>query len=404
MHMVQLWRGTIMRRHCLNAGRPGVQIVSARFRAVARRHSIHSIASPMPQPSLPPADERESELTDGPSDASHAARDRRAWIGNLCVAGVLAGACVVFGSQFLDWWGRPAYSPEERERDEALSIDGGSMPPTLLYGEPAFAVEKTPYRGERPLLRDALRTICRAKADKSFTELSAQWTMLPPAGPAEIRLLEFMAGSPAIESRAGEWMMYEHRGAIPLVVVVGLPADAPLPGVVHTEETLAEAERVDSGNSDLSRFATLPRVICWAVGFAGGDREPGRFSGPEPPSPELWTVLHCWRETFSASTMTMALMPDIPSEMDRTMTLPLQGGSCLVGVKGIGSVDHWKRRFDEWFQEREGVRMWPWEEVSGAWHARYSEPAMLVDINFAVDANDRMQGMSTIAIRRHEAE
>lgn len=276
-----------------------------------------------------------------------------------------------------------------------MPVDDRGAPPSLPLIEPPFAYERLPIWGERPLLGETMRRLCRAKADGALPELTAQWTMLPPVGPAEARLLKAMAGSSAIETRPGEWVMYEHAGPLPLIVVVGLPAEAPLPGVATNDEA-------EDDNSLVNPQSPMPpRVICWAVGLAGGDKEPGRFSGPLPPAPELWSVFLCSREAFNSSTMGITMLPDLPSDIRRTMTLPLQGNGCLVAFQGTGSAKHWMHRFDEWYQEREGARMWPWEDASGAWHARYSEPAMQVDVNLTVDSEEQMAGTAAIVMRRH---
>jgi hypothetical protein len=328
-------------------------------------------------------------------DETQASNDRRAWIGNLCVAGVLTGACIAFGCQFLDWWGRAAYSPEERYRDVDLSGDHQVTAPSLPTMEAPFVYERLAVWGERPLLGETMRRLCRSKAEVVLPELSASQAMLPPAGLAEIRLLKVMANSSAIETRPGEWIMYEHAGPIPLIVVVGLPADAPLSSA--TDELRGPYENTFED----SQSQQLPRVICWAVGLAGGDNEPGRFAGPLPPAPELWSVLLCSRDAFNPPMMGITMLPDLPSDIHRSMTLSLRGNGCLVSVKGVGGVKQWIRRFDDWNREREGSRMSPWEEVSGVWHVRYIEPTRQVDVNLIADGDDSVAGMVSLVMRSY---
>lgn len=327
--------------------------------------------------------EEGEHLADGDSTSRNAARLRN-WAGNLLVAAILVAAAVGFGGQLFRWWKRPAWSPEEQRQQPVTQGRGASPPPSLAIGEAPFQFEEAPFHGDRAAVMQSLQNLCQATAKRVMPFWAAQPSRMPPLGPSEFRLIQY-AGAPLDGLAAGEWRLYEHAGPMPMVVVIGAPPEA----------TPGGGEPPPS-----SEFPLGTRVICWGFAIAGcGDDRPATGGASE--SDGCWTTFLCSRNMATMTSPIMALLPDLPAELDRKATMGLEGGVCVCNIAGQGAADHWRRRFDGWYAEREGARRSDWRDVDGVWNAHYIEPAMTVDISFHVGQQDKMAGVVIVRVRTH---
>lgn len=299
-----------------------------------------------------------------PWGLSLVARRLAGWTSNLLVLGLVLVVGLTFGRQLTSWW---ALGPD-RASQEALGgkavfdpdpLGGERTLHHLTFGDLPLRLGRQTVTGGKAAVFTALRAQCRVGAEQGLAS-----TRMP--GPDEQKMLSETVGMPPVDEEPGKWKMYQLDGPVPLVVVTGLPDDAP------------------AGQ----RSQAPVRVLCWGFAF------------PAAAALQEWTLFTCVpSEGLTAPATEWPALPQPPGARQR-MALRSAGGGGLLLLAGTGAEKEWLDFFDARFEQQGWSAPEGWQIAGGTRHRRYAHPTQgfVVDVVVEVRAELRV----VMAVTRSE--
>jgi len=294
-----------------------------------------------PDQSSDTSTERSSSSTSETSSSPQLARRWRNLATNLLATGVILIGGLTFGRQVIHWWS----ADEPKTVDITKQIIGDADPTrnplnhVLQFGnsQTEMLCESTvgPVEEVLEILRRKTRQVVTKAKPKSD---------LP--GPAVSRWLSRVSEKDLVDSKDGQWQIYQQAHPVPIVV-----------GVRFLQEKHASSS--DHKVAGLDR-----RVVCWSLAFprgSVGDSDAIKWSlftfvdGHGTPASERFSI-------------------PLPSEFTRTVSVGNERESSLVGFRGDQDAEVAIRHFDELAAERKWTERNDWQHTKRNWRCCYTTP------------------------------
>ncbi len=231
---------------------------------------------------------------------------------------------VGFGVQTLRWWRTEpsAILPHRAALEEPLG-DQNQWHVITFAGQP-WQIHHRMLHGDNSAAVESLRLRCRAA-------LKGSSSAGVPATPAEVQLLEQLAGSKPIDEQPGRWKLYCHDQTMPMLIGV-------------SQAGIEQAQPKPSG------AAEHPRVLIWALAAQQ--------------AAEIWSLYVFEpqeQRSGGAATSGGEVRVDLPPGAVRTLQLAVAPGGTVAAFRTPTSPDACQRFFDEWFAAQRWMPLSGWQ-------------------------------------------
>jgi len=300
-------------------------------------------------------------------DSSATTRLSRRWSSlatNLLATGVILIGGLTFGRQVLHWWSADAPQTVDIAKQVVGDIDASGNPLNHVF---QFGNSRTEMFCESVVGRvDKALEILRRKTRQVVVTTEPNPEM---PGPAVSRWLSRVTEKDLVDSKAGQWQIFQQAYPVPIVVGVRF-----LP------------EKQES-SSDQKVAGMNRRVVCWSLAFPRGSVDD---------SDAVEWSLFTFVDGQGTPTSERLSVP-LPARVNRTLSVGTNGESSLIGFRGDEEPKVAMEHFDDLAKESNWQAQNAWQQTEQNWRCCYTTPnKQTIHITLSTDDGATLNGLIMI--------